>query len=135
MDTPLEPPPLSSAPTPPRHGCVTAWLIFMIVVNALTAIGTPFSLNSLRQAGMHPSVPLIGVLVVCAVANIVFAVALLRWMKWGFYGFAATTVIALVVNLILGVGLGSSLLGLIGIAILYGVLNVGQANKAWPRLK
>ena len=135
MDAPLEPPPLSSSPTPPRHGCVTAWLIFMIVVNALTAIGTPFTINGMQRAGLQPSVPLVGVLVVCALANIVFAVALLRFMKWGFYGFVATSIVALIVNLVIGLGIGSSLFGLIGIAILYGVLNIGQTNKAWPRLK
>ena len=107
----------------------------MIVVNALTAIGTPFSLAQLRAAGMHPSLLGIAVIVVCAVANIVFALALMRFMKWGFYGFVATSVVAFIVNMALGVGLFRSLIGLVGIAVLYAVLNIGQTDKAWPRLK
>ncbi len=107
----------------------------MIVVNALTAIGTPLSLAQLRAAGVQVSLLGIAVIVLCAVANIVFALALLRFMKWGFYGFVVTSVVALVVNMSMGLGLFRSLLGLVGIAILYGVLNIGQTNKAWPRLK
>ncbi len=135
MDTPIDPTPLSASPTPPRHGCVTAWLIFMIVINALTAIGTPLSLAQLRAAGVQVSMLGIAVIVFCAVANIVFALALLRFMKWGFYGFVVTSIVALIVNMSMGLGLFRSLLGLVGIAVLYGVLNIGQTNKAWPRLK
>ena len=135
MDTPIDPSSLSTSPTPQRHGCLTAWLIFMIVVNALTAIGTPFSLAKMRAVGVQVSSLGIAVIVLCAVANIIFALALLRFMKWGFYGFVATSVIALLVNMSMGLGLFRSLLGLVGIAILYGVLNIGQTNKAWPRLK
>jgi hypothetical protein len=31
--------------------------------------------------------------------------------------------------------IGSSLLGLVGIAILYGVLQIGKKNKEWPQLE
>ncbi len=134
MNEPVIPPQLPVT-TPTRHGCLTAWLIFMIVVNALTAIATPFSMSRLAQAGLHPSMLLTAILVLCAVANIAFAVALLRFMKVGFYGFVATSVIALFVNLALGLGLGQVLFGLVGIAILYGVLNIGGPEKAWPRLR
>lgn len=107
----------------------------MLIANAATAVITPFSIAGMRQAGLQPSPVGIGVIVICAIANVAFAVALFRWQKWGFYGFIATSAIALITNLSLGLGIGQSLFGLIGIALLYWVLNMGGSNKAWPHLK
>jgi hypothetical protein len=107
----------------------------MLIANAATAIVTPLSIAGMRQAGLQPSPIGIGVIVFCAIANIAFAVALFRWQRWGFYGFIATSAIALITNLSLGVGIGPSLFGLIGIALLYWVLNMGGTNKAWTHLK
>ena len=135
MDNATQPPSLSTQQPPQRHGCLTAWLIFMLIANAATAIVTPLSIAGMRQAGLQPSPVGIGVIVVCAIANIAFAVALFRWQRWGFYGFIATSAIALIANLSLGVGIGRSLFGLIGIVLLYWVLNMGGTNKAWPHLK
>ena len=135
MDNATQPPSLPAQQPPQRHGCLTAWLIFMLIANAATAIVTPLSIAGMRQAGLQPSAIGIGVIVVCAIANIAFAIALFRWQRWGFYGFIATSAIALITNLSLGVGIGPSLFGLIGIALLYWVLNMGGTNKAWPHLK
>jgi len=64
----------------------------------------------------------------------VCAVAVLQWKKWGFWGFCASAVASLVVNLWLGVGMG--IVGaVIGVLLLYGVLHIGKENKGWPRLE
>lgn len=131
MNNPTEPPSLPAE----RHGCLTAWLVFMIIANAATAVITPLSIAGMRQAGLQPSPISIGVIVICAIANIIFAVALFRWQRWGFYGFIAASAVALITNLSLGLGIGQSLFGLVGIFILYWVLNMGGERKAWPRLK
>jgi hypothetical protein len=107
----------------------------MIIANAATAIITPLSISGMRQAGLQPSPIGIGVIVLCAIANIIFAIALFRWQRWGFYGFIATTAVAPIINLSFGIGIGGSLFGLIGIVLLYWVLNMGGERKAWPRLK
>ena len=107
----------------------------MIIANGATVVITPASTSSMRQLGLQPSPVGIGVIVVCAITNIAFAVALLRWHKWGLYGILATTVIALITNLSLGFGIGQCLLGLVGIGLLFWLLNMGGENKAWPRLQ
>ncbi len=119
----------------PRHGCFTAWLILMLIANAATAITTPLSVANMSKTGLQINGTAIAVIVICAVANLIFAIALFRWMKWGFWGFCVTSAVALVTNLSVGLGIGPSLGGLIGIGLLYWVLNMGEANKAWPRLK
>lgn len=131
MNNPTEPPLVPAE----RHGCLTAWLILMIIGNAATTVITPLSIVGMRQAGLQLSPVGIGVIVICAVANILFAIALFRWQRWGFYGFIATSAVGLITNLSLGLGIGQSVFGLVGIAILYWVLNMGGERKAWPRLK
>lgn len=77
----------------------------------------------------------IALITLCYLADIVFAVALLRWRKWGFFGFVVTTAISVFVHMSMGMGIVRSLYGFAGIAILYGVLEIGGANKAWGRLR
>lgn len=117
-----------------RHGCLTAFLILMIVANSLTAV-----MYLLRGDAIHklfPNMPgfALPLLIVLALVNIVCAIALFKWKKWGFWGFGATSVIALIMNLALGLGLGRAFGGIIGLAILYGVLQIGKENKGWPQL-
>ena len=132
---PSEPPPILTTGEPPRHGCLTTWLVLIVVLNALTALATPFTSVYAQQAGMKLSPLLIAVLVACAVVNVVCAVALFRWQRWGFYGIVAVAIIGMIVNLAAGLSIGKALFGFIGVGILYWVLNMGGPNKAWPRLK
>ena len=73
------------------------------------------------------------ILGISTVLNMVFAVALFKWKKWGFYGFIGTTIIAGIVNLSLGIG-PLSLLGFSGIPILYGILRIGNERAGWHQL-
>ncbi len=119
-----------------RHGCVTAWLIFMIVANSLSAGLYLFAKELITKSlPGEVSAPMIILLGILSIANIVFSVMLFQWKKLGFWGFAVTGVGALIVNLAIGLGVGQSLFGLAGIAILYGVLQIKQGNvTAWENL-
>jgi len=124
-----------------RHGCVSAWLIFMIIANALGVLLYLFFYDNFM--GMMPEESLdqmpdvnpifMGVL---SVLNLIFAVMLLKWKKIGFWGFVATSVISLGINLNAGLGVASILGGLIGILILYGILQIKQDDvSAWNHLE
>lgn len=117
-----------------RHGCLTAFLVFMIVANSATVIFYLFGSDAISRA--LPNAPgwVFIVLAVFSAFNLVCAIALFRWKKWGFWGFCLSGVVALVINVSIGLGVGRSLSGLIGIAILYGVLHIGKDNKGWPQL-
>ncbi len=130
----ITPPPYLPSQPPQRHGCLTTWLILIIVGSAFTVLATPFSMAAQQRAGLHSSLLTTAVLVVCGVVNIGCAIALFRWMKVGFYGLAATSIVASIINLIIGVPIFTCILGLVGLAILYAVLNIGGPNKAWPQL-
>ena len=51
-----------------------------------------------------------------------------------FLGFYVTSLISLVINIMIGLDVAQSLLGLNGIALLYGVLQMGDTNKGWTQL-
>lgn len=121
-----------------RHGCVTAWLIFIIVANSIIAVihifANQFILDALPR---NTSASLIILLGFIGVANVVFAVVILQWKKIGFFGFAAASVVTFIINLSLGSGILQALLGLLGVAILYGVLQIKNENSvsAWELLE
>src|SRR6188472_601380 len=88
-----------------RHGCVTAWLIFMIVANSIVVIMYLFT-TGMIQNNVTAAIPSWAVIALglIGIANIIFAGALLKWKKWGFWGFALTSIIAAAINLQVGTG-------------------------------
>ena len=75
-------------------------------------------------------------LAVLAALNVVFAVLLLTWKKIGFWGFILTSLAAVAINLSLGLGIAQSLIGLLGIVILWAVLQIKQNDvSAWKNLE
>ena len=118
-----------------RHGCLTAYLVFMMIMNSGAALLYLFGADLVLQ-GM-PNMPewSFPVLIIMSIFNLVCAVSLFRWKKWGFWGFVASGLIVIIVNhMSIGLSTASALGGIVGIAILYGVLQIGKENKGWPQL-
>ena len=120
-----------------RHGCVTAWLVLMIIANSLTAILYLFASDMItKNLPGNVSTAMIILLGVIGIGNVIFSVFLFQWKKIGFWGFTITSVGALIINLSIGLGIGQSLFGLVGIAILYGVLQIKKENvTTWKNLE
>lgn len=117
-----------------RHGCLTAWLILMIIANSLTSLAFLIGSQSVRlKFPQAPpwAFPVLGAL---GVINLVCAIALLKWKKWGFFGFVASSLIAFAVNLMVGVPIYQALLGIVGFVVLFGLLQIGKENKGWTQL-
>jgi hypothetical protein len=118
-----------------RHFLLTAWLVFMIIANGATAVITPMTLDYIQRA--LPAFPawMAWSIALCAILNIAFAIALFNRKKWGFFGFLVTTVVASAQNIYVGIGIPRTLLGLLGVAILYGVLQIGGQKSGWSQLE
>ena len=118
-----------------RHGCLTAWLVLMIIGNSAGALMYLLASEPIRRT--LPNMPgwAFPVMLVSLLVNLVCAIALFRWKKWGFWGFCASCVVTFVVNLSYGLGIGKSITGLVSVLILYGVLHLGKENKGWPQLE
>ena len=119
-----------------RHGCVTAWLVLMLVVNSLSALLYLFFSEMVTNTfQVDVSSTLILLLGIVGIANVVFSVFLLQWKKKGFWGFLVTSIVTLIINMNIGVGIVQSMFGLVGIVILYGILQIKKDSKtAWENL-
>ena len=121
-----------------RHGCVTAWLIFGIIVYSFVALFFMFSSDFVRA--IYPqsiSNSMLVLLVILNVCSVVFYVMLLQWKKIGFWCMIAIAIISCIINMNTGMGIGMSLLGvIISVGIFYGILQIKKNNKsAWDNLE
>lgn len=128
MENPIQPPPLKQ-----RHGCLTAWLTIMIILNSIISLVYMASAAGASSALRLPTFALL-LLSLVGIANVACAIALFKWRKAGFYGFIGTSAVAFVVNLSIGLGIVPSLLGLGGVGMLYGVLQIGNEQSGWRQL-
>jgi hypothetical protein len=106
----------------------------VIIANSATALIYLFGAAAIKRSA--PNMPdwAFPVLIVLVLFNLGCAIALLRWKKWGFWGLVGSAVVTLGVNLTIGLGLSSAIVGLLGVLLLYGVLHLGKDNKGWPQL-
>ena len=120
-----------------RHGCATAWLIVMIIGNSLTATVYLFASELITENSTVPiSDDMILFMGMVGVLNLLFAVMLLQWKKWAFWGIAATTSITFATNLSLGLGVSNSILGFLGIIALFGILQIKKDGiSTWDNLE
>ena len=100
-----------------RGGCLTAWLMLMLILNPLVAIYYLVAGGTVRQAlpGLPPWV--LPVLTVFGIANFVFALAVWNWKKWGMYGFVGSSAVVFFINAAT-LGTGRAIIGLVGVIIL-----------------
>lgn len=118
-----------------RHGCLIAYLIVMILVNAMVAAS--YSASRVQLQEKFPEMPdwTFPTLTLLGLVNVICAVALFNWRKWGFWGFCLSSFITVFVNIEAGLPVSQAVSGLVGIAILYLVLQIGNHNKGWPQLR
>lgn len=120
-----------------RHGCLTTWLVLVIIANALTVLSYVIFILPRAVHSARPDSPAwaLFVMTILGIANLVFAVALFRWKRWGFFGLLVTTTLALIINLRIGIKPAVFVAGLCGIVILYTVLQIGGKKKGWDQLE
>ncbi|MBT7289718.1 MAG: zinc ribbon domain-containing protein [Chloroflexi bacterium] len=100
-----------------RHGCLTAYLVVILILYSLSLLITPISLASrdfFEQT--YPEYAIAAnwstwVSLVLNVAIIAFAVAIFKWKKWAVFGF----IVAFAIQSIVGISNTSSIAGMPGI--------------------
>jgi MFS superfamily sulfate permease-like transporter len=117
-----------------RHGCLTAWLVLMFVGNSAAALIYLLGIEGIRQRLPNMTLGAFSLLIVMFLFNLVCVIALFKWKKWGFWGACASTIVTTVVNISTGLGIGAFWGGVISVAILYGVLQIGEENQGWTQL-
>ncbi|RPF88266.1 MAG: hypothetical protein CBB78_008445 [Roseibacillus sp. TMED18] len=124
--------------TKQRHGCLTAYLVVMLIANFGVLVSYLFIKNVPQGSAVDvPPIPdwAFVTLLTLGAGNIICVVALFRWKIWGFWGFAGLALVTLLVNLQLGFSFAEVVGDLTAIVFLYLVLNIGRDNKGWPQLE
>jgi hypothetical protein len=117
-----------------RHGCLTTYLVFVIIANSALALVYLFGAEGLQRNGPKTPDWAFWALAICGIINVISAVALLRWKRWGFWLFAVSAIAGVGINFSIGVGPQGIFGAVLGLALLYAVLHIGGERKAWPRL-
>jgi len=87
-----------------RHGCLTTYLIVMIILSSIAVISVPASLSLTKYLqDVYPDYILsmtwaTWIILAANVAQIGFAVAIFKWKRWGVYAFVTATVVDLVLG-------------------------------------
>ncbi len=124
-----------------RHVFITCWLIWGIFVNAYFAYLYLFNADQalMNLDNLLPTDSqrlLIVMLGIMSSLNILFYILLIKWNKIGFYGIVVTGLSSIVINLYIGYDLILSFFGLIGILILYSILQLKKNGvSAWQLLE
>ena len=126
-----------------RHGCVTAWLIFGMVINAIVGLGyilmrdvLPQAMKEFSQNRMEltPNYFLIEGLV--SLALVFCFVQLWQWKKMGFHGLILCTMITASVNYMANHQLTDFFFSFTGVLVHFLVLQIKINNQsAWSLLK
>ena len=105
-----------------RHGCVTTWLVFMIISNL-------FAMLINFNAGLS-------FLAFLGLLGIVSAVLLFQWSIKGFFIFTIICVIAFIINLSYQIPIGSAFTGLVSPIILWAIFQFKSNDvSAWDNLE
>src|SRR5262245_13029275 len=103
-------------PVKQRHGCLTTWLVLIIIFNALGAVGSaaamkmdPAEAGPMAEALKSAPKWAFGVSAIFMTLNVVFAFCLFQWKKWAFWGYCVTAV----ASAIMSVQTGNAMSGLL----------------------
>lgn len=105
---------------------LSAFLILMLIANALTAY--IYMTNPELVMGLYPraTATVLYLLAVIACINVILAIGIWAWRKWGVVGFYISIVIVFAINLYLGIGFLTSMPGFAG-----GVIIFFTTKKRW----
>lgn len=120
-----------------RHGCLTAWLIMLMVANSLSAL-VYFIIDPklLETQGIFMGKEQMILLGFLGIINLSFAIGLWFWKKWAFYGFAISGGMMFLTNLNLGTDAVSASLGLVGVLLLFSLLQMKNGETSgWEQLE
>ena len=73
-----------------RHGCLTAWLVLMILINSVISLVFIFRGDEISQTTPGADQLTVIILTFLSAFNVVCAVAIAKWKRWGFWTVIAT---------------------------------------------
>jgi hypothetical protein len=128
-------PPEPYVPPKQRHGCLTAWLYYIIAGNTISIVLNFLQINTIAEALKISPIWVLAALG-ASVLNIIAAILLFNWKKIGFHITLASAIFVFVLNIVMDISIWQALIGLVGVIVLFIVLKIGSIyNKGWPQLE
>jgi hypothetical protein len=117
-----------------RHGFTTFWLIFSLIAQVISGIIYLLSMQLLADF-YNVSRSLILLYGIISLVGAVGSVLLLIWKKIGFWIFIGISIASLILNNIIGIPIRTTLIGLLGVVIMWAVLQIRKNGKTtWEQL-
>lgn len=120
-----------------RHGCLTAWLIYLIIAYSIVSLGLFFNSESMaKRLPYIASENMILFVASIGILNVMFAFMLLKWVKLGFWGILSTSTILSIIQISGSDNILSPVFTIICVLILYGLLKLKRNNvSGWDNLE
>jgi len=91
----------------------------MFIANPLTAFTYFSNPEIIIQTYPKITAGLLYFMGVMAIVNVILAVGIWMWKKWGVFGFYGVVTMAFVINLYVGLGIANSLMGVVGAVLIF----------------
>ena len=114
MEKTLNDNPVEEVNTKKRGFLLADFLVLILVANVFTAYLYFTHPELIMNAYPRASVELIYFLGLMCAVNVMLAVGIFIWRKWAVYGLYTIVGIGFIVKLYLGLGIGGSIIGLVG---------------------
>ena len=119
-----------------RHGCLTAWLIYLIISYSIVSLGLLYNIDGVVQRFKYlKSENLLLIVASIEILNVLFSFMLLKWVKLGFWGLLSTSILLSVIQIINSNNILTPVITVIVMSILYGLLKLKKRNvSGWDNL-
>jgi len=120
-----------------RHGCLTAWLIYLILSYSIVSLGLFFNSDSIVQKFQYiKSENLLLIVASIAILNVLFIFMLLKWFKLGFWGLLSTSTLLFIIQIMNSNNILTPIITAIVMLIMYGLLKLKKRNvSGWDNLE
>jgi|688.fasta_scaffold1203909_1 hypothetical protein len=120
-----------------RHGCLTAWLVYLIISYTFISLGIFFNTETMmKKIPIGASENELLFVASIMVLNAMFAFMLLKWLKIGFWGILSTSIILFIIKIIDGDNIVNPIITIIFVIILYGLMKLKKNTvSGWDNLE
>lgn len=115
----------------PKNAIYTSVISLMLSVYIYFALKIPAIMLQYGNPATNFNLAIPGMLSFAAVISMI---GLLMMKRWGFYLYTATCMTAFIINIYHNMPVERAVAGLLGIAIVYGVAQLGKENKTWNNM-
>jgi len=119
-----------------RHGCLTAWLVYLMISNSIVSLGLFYNINSIVQRFKYiKSENLLLIVASIQILNVLFLFMLLKWFKLGFWGLLSTSTLLFIIQIMNTKNILTPIITVIVMLITYGLLKLIKRNvSGWDNL-